>query len=114
MDIDLNNRLFDFAVNVLKLLRNLKGGREYEVIRYQLSKSATSSGANYEESQAASSRADFGNKICIVLKELRETNYWLRILKELYPDNDQIIALKNESEELKRIVGRINSKVNKT
>jgi four helix bundle protein len=48
------------------------------------------------------------------LKELRETNYWLRILKELYPDNDQIIALKNESEELKRIVGRINSKVNKT
>lgn len=46
MDIDLNKRLFDFAVNVLKLLRNLKGGKEYEVIKYQLSKSATSSGAN--------------------------------------------------------------------
>jgi four helix bundle protein len=72
----LNKRLFEFAVNVLKLLGNLKGGKEFEVIKYQLAKSATSLGANYEESQAASSRADFGNKICILLKELRETNYW--------------------------------------
>ena len=80
---DLSKRLFKFAVDVIKMLRTLKGGNEIKIISNQLGKSSTSSGANYEESQAAVSRADFGNKIGISLKEMRESNYWLRILKEL-------------------------------
>ena len=58
---DLQKRLFKFAVDVLKLLRRLKGG-------YQLGRAATSSGANYEEAQAAVSRTDFGYKVSISLK----------------------------------------------
>jgi four helix bundle protein len=54
---ELKERLFRFAVDVLKILGKLKGAKETDVIKYQLSKSATSSGANYEESQAAVSRA---------------------------------------------------------
>ena len=50
---DLKDRLFCFAIDVLKMLGTIKGGKEAEVIKYQLSKSSTSSGANYEESQAA-------------------------------------------------------------
>ena len=38
-----------------------------EVVKYQLAKSATSSGANFEESQAGSSKADFNNKVRISL-----------------------------------------------
>ncbi len=50
---------------VLKFLQKLPGTPEYKTIRYQLAKSATSSGANYEESQAGSSKADFTNKVRI-------------------------------------------------
>ena len=76
--------------------------------------SATSTGANYEESQAASSRKDFLNKINISLREIRESNYWLRIIKELnYGANKKAEYLVNESEELKKILGSISAKVSK-
>ncbi|RPI66831.1 MAG: four helix bundle protein [Ignavibacteriales bacterium] len=48
---------------------------EMNVIRYQLEKCSTSSGANYEEAQAGSSKPDFNNKGRISLREMRESNY---------------------------------------
>ncbi len=80
MENDLKSRLFQFSVDVILKVRNLPNSREYQVISYQILKSASSVGANYEEAQAAVSRADFANKIGISLKEIRETNYWIRIL----------------------------------
>ena len=80
---DLSKRLFEFAVGVIKFLRKLPKGTEYKVIYYQLVKCSTSSGTNYEESQGASSRADFSNKVFISLKEMRESNYWLRIIEAI-------------------------------
>jgi four helix bundle protein len=73
--VDLKERTFHFAVNVLKLLRTIQNTKENDVIKYQLSKACTSVGANYEESQATNSRADFRHKIGISLKEVRESNY---------------------------------------
>ena len=108
---DLQERLFKFAVDVIKMLRSLKGGNDLRIISNQLGKAATSSGANYEEAQAAVSRADFGYKVGISLKEMRESNYWLRILKELYPTNLEIERLVKESFELKNILGTISFKV---
>lgn len=108
---DLQERLFVFAVDVIRMLKEQKGGNEIKIISNQLGKSATSSGANYEEAQGAVSRADFGNKVGISLKEMRESNYWLRILKELYPENQEISKLVKESFELKNILGSISSKV---
>jgi len=64
---DLSERLFRFAVDILKMLKTLKGEFEINIISFQLGKSASSSGANYDESQAAVSRADFSNKIAISL-----------------------------------------------
>lgn len=66
---DLLDRTFHFGVDVLKLIRTLPKDSEYYIIRYQLGKSATSIGANYEESQPGSSKADFKNKVRIALKE---------------------------------------------
>jgi four helix bundle protein len=45
-------------------------------------RSATSIGANVEEATAAQSRKDFASKMAIASKEARETNYWLRLLKD--------------------------------
>lgn len=57
---ELQKRLFLFAVDVIKMLRTLKGGIELNIIINQLVKSSSSAGANYEESQAAISRAELG------------------------------------------------------
>lgn len=56
---ELAERTFTFAVNVVKFLKTLKYSKENDVMKYQLAKSATSIGANYEESQASSSKEDF-------------------------------------------------------
>ena len=59
MDVDLAERLFQFAIHVTKFLRNLPDEPEFNNMRYQLSKSSTSAGANYEEAQAAFSKHYF-------------------------------------------------------
>ena len=106
MERDLEQRLFLFALGVLKMLMKLKGGKELDVIKYQLAKASTSVGANYEEAQGAVSRAEFSQKINISLKEIRESNYWLRILKELFAGNESLQYFTNESQELKLIPGK--------
>lgn len=39
-------------------------------------------GANVSEAQSAFTKKDFINKLGISLKESRETEYWLKLLKE--------------------------------
>ena len=48
MKNELNERLFNFATRCLKFLRFLPTTSEYKIIKYQLAKSSTSAGANYE------------------------------------------------------------------
>lgn len=110
---DLLKRTFNFGISCLKFLRKLESNPENNLIRFQLGKSCTSVGANYEESQAGSSKADFTNKVKIALREARETNYWLRVLKELNESNDVSLELLiKESQELKNILGAIVVKSN--
>ena len=107
---ELQERLFKFAVNVIKLIRLLPKSKEYDVISYQLVKASTSSGANYDEAQAAVSKPDFSNKIGISLKEMRESNYWIRILVAITAQNEEWIKMRLESFELMNILGSIYSK----
>ena len=110
---DLLKRTFNFGISCLKFLRKLESNPENNLIRFQLGKSCTSVGANYEESQAGYSKADFTNKVKIALREARETNYWLRVLKELNDSNDVSLELLiKESQELKNILGAIVVKSN--
>ena len=115
---DLAERLFQFAVRTIKFLRNLPNEPEFNNIRFQLSKSSTSAGANYEEAQAASSKNDFIYKNEISLKEMRESNYWLRIIEATLIFEGELKKelqfLLDESAQLKNILGSIvkNSKNN--
>ena len=74
---------FEFAVQVVKFCSRLfkESKFNYPVIQ-QLLKSGTSIGANIEEANAAQSKKDFLAKMYISFKEARETNYWLRLIKE--------------------------------
>jgi four helix bundle protein len=79
---DIAHRLLLFAVRVLQLVRRLQRDMVGRHIARQLLRSATAGGANYEESRAAESRADFVHKVSIAAKELRESRYWLRLIRQ--------------------------------
>ena len=112
-DKNLINRIFNFAVKVIQLLKSVRYSRENDVIKNQLAKAATSTGANYEEAQGAYSKDDFKYKIGICLREARESNYWLRIAKAANISNcKELDWLIQESDELKNIFGFINKKIN--
>ena len=110
---DLAERLFEFSVNVIKAIRTLPYSEEYKIIRYQLIKAATSAGANYEESQGAVSTPDFANKVGIALKEAREANYFIRLIIAVTENPVVWIPLREESAELKKILGSIYTKTSK-
>ena len=112
MDRGLGDRLFKFAVDTINFLRTFKNSPEEKIVRYQLAKSSTSSGANFEEAQSGSSKPDFANKMKISLKEMRESNYWLKISKAVKFGNQMDAErLYKESTELKNILGSICSKL---
>ena len=70
-----------FGVEVLSLIAKFSETERHTPKIRQLEKSATSIGANVAESKSAQSRADFISKFEIALKEARETDYWLRLVK---------------------------------
>jgi len=115
-EINLEDKLLQFALKIIRMLSLIPYKREFDVFRNQLSKSATSIGANYQESQAAS-YAEFKQRIQICLRETRETLYWLRLMEELFKDQsvleEKIQILLKEANELKNIFGTIFNKIRK-
>jgi len=78
---NLSERLLEFATNSIKLAVKLKRTAVGRFIANQLMRAAASSGANYEETCGAESKADFIHKIQVVLKELRESLSWLKLVE---------------------------------
>lgn len=79
---DISCRLVELAVQVIKLIRILPKNYVGKHVGKQLIRSATSGGANYEEARGAESNADFIHKLKIVLKELRESIFWLKVIEK--------------------------------
>ena len=55
---------------------------EGKVIKYQITKSGTSIGANYREANHSRSKADFRSNIKICASEASETQYWMEVIEE--------------------------------
>jgi four helix bundle protein len=104
---ELSERLLNFAVRVGKVVDALPDTRLGRHIAGQLVRCGTSPPPNYEEACAAESRNDFIHKLAIVLKELRETGCWLRMIVkgELLPAQRLESAL-DEADQLRRIIGQ--------
>ncbi len=77
---DLQDRLVDFSVRVIRLVETLPETRAARHVASQLIRSGTSPAPNYGEAQSAESRPDFVHKLKIALKELRETEIWLKVI----------------------------------
>ena len=79
--------------------------KSYEPLYKQLLRSGTSIGANVSEAQSAPTKKDFINKLSISLKESRETEYWIRLLKETEIINQQEHdSLIKDCDELERLL----------
>ena len=104
---NLSERLLNFGAGIVKLTIKLSKTVVGRHIGFQLMKSATSSGANYEEACGAESRADFIHKMQIVLKELRESFFWLKLINKanLISLDDLQLSL-TEAEELVKIFSK--------
>jgi four helix bundle protein len=102
---DLEDRLIDFAVRVIRLAESLPKNKVGNHIAGQLIRCGTSPAPNYGEAQSAESRSDFVHKMKVCLKELRETRIWLRMivqcdlikptskLESLIHENDELISI---------------------
>src|SRR5947208_11338179 len=78
---DLEERLVEFAIEIVTLIGQLPHSFQSKHIPTQLLRSGTAAAPNYGEARAAESRADFIHKLKIALKELNETAIWLRIVR---------------------------------
>jgi four helix bundle protein len=107
---DLQLRLLKFSTGVYAALSRLPANPDLRDNRSQLMRSSSSPGAHYGEAQSASTRKDFVYKIGAVLKELRESLYWLLYFCEIYPRNTDLKNLSTEADELVRIFATILKK----
>ncbi len=102
---DIEDRLIDFAVRIIRLAESLPKNKVGNHIAGQLIRCGTSPAPNYGEAQSAESRSDFVHKMKVCLKELRETRVWLLMivrcdlmkkalkLESLIHENDELISI---------------------
>ncbi len=110
-NFDIHERIFKFVVRVLHLIKFLPKNATNEIIVNQLTRSATSVGANDQEADGVSSRKDFIHCYTIVRKEAKETFYWLKLVTESNPElKTRMNWLLKENEELIKIISSILTK----
>ncbi|MBI5797208.1 MAG: four helix bundle protein [Planctomycetes bacterium] len=99
---DLEERLIDFAVRIIRTAESLPKTRAGNHIAGQLIRCGTSPAPNYGEAQSAESRSDFIHKMKVSLKELRETRIWLLMIVKanLIKPTSKLEPLINENNEL--------------
>ena len=99
---DLEERLIDFAVDVVFFFENLPNNKTTGHLGKQILRSGTSPSLNYGEAKSAESKDDFLHKMKVCLKELRESYNCLRILHrtQIYNSEIEILAAIKECNEL--------------
>ena len=101
---DLQERFIGYAASIIKLADGIPETKAGKHICSQILRSGTSPAPNYGEAQSAESPSDFIHKLKIALKELRETEVWLKIivrvemiqtskLSSILTETDELIAI---------------------
>ena len=112
---------YDFSCRIIRLYKYLNEGKLSKADRdiidalgRQLVRSATSINANMNEAQHPQSDADFLSKASIALKEARESENWLSLLRDngfLEPRAAE--SLMNDCSRINKILVTITSRVKK-
>lgn len=103
---ELTLRTRQFAIHVFRLTEMFPDTRPATVVTNQLLRSSSSVAANYRAALRGKSRADFVNKLKIVLEEVDESEFWLTFAGDVPivpPDNVELKRLQKEAFELTAI-----------
>ncbi|MFZ5366100.1 MAG: four helix bundle protein [Patescibacteria group bacterium] len=105
---DIHERIYNFVIAVLRLLADLPKNNFNLIIIDQCGRAVTSVGANDQEADACESRRDFIAKYSLVKKEIKEVNYWLRLIFDLNKDfQTRVAVIQQEGKEILLIVSSI-------
>jgi len=109
---DIKLRTFEFALDNLKMCKEIAENHKEYILTKQLIRSSTSVGANVREAKNAVSKKDFVFKLGIAQKECDESIYWLELLKAfLNEDIKELDANLIEARELMKIISVILVKI---
>ena len=92
----------EFALDVLRVCRQLRAVKCESALINQFLRSGTSIGANIREAFYAHGKADFIAKLQISLKECAETEYWIELLLEGGYYDDKVLL--DKCVEIKRLL----------
>ncbi|HRG03656.1 MAG TPA: four helix bundle protein [Paludibacteraceae bacterium] len=104
-----------YAVDIIRFYtQNCTKNEVMRILGKQLLRSGTSVAANFRAYTRGRSIAERYSKMCIVVEEADETQFWLEIIEEaeLLPF-DNLSTLKNETEELVKIFTKTKASVKK-
>ena len=71
-----------FAIDLCRHFNNFQNGESAKVVIRQILRSGTSVAANFRAATRARSLAEYYAKICIVVEECDETQFWFEILEK--------------------------------
>jgi len=97
-----------FAIRCVRLYQYLSEQKREYIMSKQLLRCGTSIGANIKEALRGQSRADFGAKLNVSLKEASECEYWIELLHETdYISDKEFESILSDCVELIRILTSI-------
>jgi len=103
---EFKKRTKKFGADVILFCNSLIKSQASSVVTYQLVKAATSTGANYRAACRGRSKSEFYSKICIVVEEADESEFWLELIYEakLSIDLEELSRLTKEANEITKVV----------
>jgi four helix bundle protein len=108
----IRERTIRMAVEIHQLLVNLKVSPVTRPIVNQVIRSSSSVASNYRAATRSRSDAEFYSKICIVVEEVDETQFWLDYLGRIHLlDRNKSTEIFTEVDELVKLFTTIKSKI---
>lgn len=106
------DRTKKLCISIIKSLSKLPYTDDLSIIRKQIIRSSTSVASNYRAVTRARSDKERFAKICIVVEEADETQFWLELIEELdYLSSEKLLLLKNETEEIVKVMTTYKKKI---
>ncbi len=100
------------AVEIHQMLVNLKVSPVTRPIVNQVIRSSSSVASNYRAATRSRSDAEFYSKICIVVEEIDETQFWFDFLERIHlVEKNKSTKIFNEVDELVKLFTSIKSKM---
>ncbi len=101
-------RILNFVIRSIRFIDALPVSTTTRVLSYQYCKSYTSVGDNFRAFCRGRSKNEKFAKICIVVEEADECEYWLEVFPHTcYGDKEELTRLSGEALEILKVTSKI-------